>query len=107
MPPRKAVELALLMIKESLTLPSERFGDLVLTVDDKLLGRLAREFRTEMGVRATDIAKRVKRTKIVIHFLEQGARHWDKDFLIKYIEAVFFLSKDQATSLVTSKKKSK
>ena len=76
------------MVRDCTTVPSSKFGNLVFEVDNKKLGRLAKDFREEAGVKAVDVSRRLNLSRAQICFLEGGTKAWDLKLLKRYLRAV-------------------
>jgi predicted transcriptional regulator len=86
-------DLANQIVKNNLTVPSKRFGSIVLEVDDKGIGNSVRELRLKKEIEAQDIAEAMRETKCLLSLLEHGERKWNLERLVAYISAVNAISK--------------
>jgi predicted transcriptional regulator len=78
---KKTVETALIK-------PSLQFGHLVLEVDHSIIGKSAKSWRKRGEVQAVDVAKRLKLSKVQVHFMESGRKQWSTESLKSYLNAV-------------------
>lgn len=76
------------LVKESVRVPSSRFGELVMEVDHKFIGGKMKTYRIARRVKAIEVAKQLKISKTLLNFLENGKRFWTLEIMKGYIRAV-------------------
>jgi len=81
------------IVAAALNQPSKQFGELVLEVNHRHIGQNARVLREKYGIQAQEVAKILKVSKVVLHFMETGRKQWDHHLLERYIRAVYLLRK--------------
>lgn len=81
------------IVAAALNQPSKQFGELVLEINHKHVGQNARVLREKYGIQAQEVAKVLKVSKVVVHFMETGRKQWDRLLLERYIKAVYLLRK--------------
>jgi len=94
------------VIKASLIKPSPRFGEFLKVPCDEKIGKLVCSIRKELGVRAVEIATRMRTSKCKIHFLESGERSWSGDILRSYISSAFLIAREKKQAKKEEKQKS-
>lgn len=97
----KTEDLVKKIVASALNQPSEQFGELVFEINHRHIGQNARVLREKYEIQAQEVARILKVSKVVLHFMETGRKQWDKSLLERYIKAVYLLKKqkkDEATT---------
>lgn len=76
------------LIKRARKVPLPESKRSFLDIDHALMGSMARKYREAKGVRAMDVAKQIRISKVLLHRLEFGQKRWTAVILKGYLAAV-------------------